>query len=226
MAASKVGPNNYVTKILYKAPGKMPNGLQATTEGLWICDQVDPNKLFLVDYASGDALKEIPTRSIHGSGVTKDPQGRIWIASTFGHELIAYDPESGKEVAAFPTPQEGIGAAPHGIEYVDGELWTAMSKVYKVVRMDAKTGVVKGWISVPGDRPHGLAWDGETLWVGDVNRQVLLGVNPSSGQLVDAIGVNGPEPHGLTVRDGRFWLSDAETGDIFVLDRRHSLVDE
>ena len=40
-----------VSKRLEKAflaPGKMPNGLQAVPDGLWILDQEDPNKVHKV----------------------------------------------------------------------------------------------------------------------------------------------------------------------------------
>ena len=63
-------PPPYRTKVLYTSPGGMPNGLQSTPEGLWVCDQVDPNVMYLLDPVTGDSLKEIPTRCLHGSGIS------------------------------------------------------------------------------------------------------------------------------------------------------------
>lgn len=218
------GANPYETKVVWKAPCKMPNGLQASDEGLWLLDQVDPNRVFLLDWANGDTLKEIPTRSHHGSGITRDPRGQVWISSTFGYEILCYDAETGKEVACWPTPEKDAQAAPHGIEWHNGELWYTMSKLYRIYRMDPETGKTLGWIPFPGDRPHGLAWNGDELWVGDTNRQVIMRLDPSTGAVLDAIGVHGPEPHGFTIRNGRYWFSDAESGEVFIMDRRFSLV--
>ncbi|MFN8521798.1 MAG: hypothetical protein U0821_01670 [Chloroflexota bacterium] len=226
MSEQRRGPNNYVTRVMWKAPCEMPNGLQASDEGLWICDQIDPNTLLLVDFQNGDVLKEIPTRGLHGSGVTRDPHGRVWISSTFGFEIIGYDIESGREVACWPTPNRDIEAAPHGIEWHDGELWFTMSKTYSVCRMNPDNGKITATIPFKGDRPHGLAFNGDELWVGDTNRQVVFRLDPNDGTILDAIGVHGPEPHGFTIRNGQFWFSDAESGEVFRLDRRFTLEDE
>ncbi len=37
----------------FRAPGEMPNGLQAVSDGLWILDQVDPNKAYKVRTVQG-----------------------------------------------------------------------------------------------------------------------------------------------------------------------------
>src|SRR5256885_318766 len=62
----------------FKAPGKAPNDLQDVPDGLWILDQVDPNKAFKVRYEDGSVLAQIQTESIHGSGITYG-NGALWI---------------------------------------------------------------------------------------------------------------------------------------------------
>lgn len=212
-------PKAFTTRVLWKSPGPMPNGLQATPEGLWVCDQVDPNRIFLLDWETGDSLKEIPTRSLHGSGITRDPHGRVWIASTFGYELIAYDAETGRETAAYPTPPYDRSGGPHGIDWRDGELWFNVPITKQVFRMDPDNGEILGSIPIPGDRAHGMAFDGDTIWLADTNRCALFQLDPSDGRILDAVGVNGPEAHGMTIRDGVFWLCDATTQEVFVLER-------
>ena len=212
-------PPPYRTKVLYKSPGGMPNGLQSTPEGLWVCDQIDPNVMFLLDPATGDSLKEIPTRCLHGSGITRDPHGRIWVASTFGYELVAYDVESGNEVAAFPTPPYDTSGGAHGIEWHNDELWFDVPVAKKIFRMNPESGEITGELPIPGDRAHGLAFDGDTIWMADTNRQVLFQMDATDGHLLDAIGVNGPEPHGMTIHNGVFYLCDAMSREVFILDR-------
>src|SRR3989449_9797410 len=97
--ASKVDP-----RVLWKTPSKQPNGLQATPEGLWVIDQIDPNDIYLLGYEDGRELRKIPTRALHSSGITIDPTGNIWIASTFTYELICFDRNTGQERRAYPTP--------------------------------------------------------------------------------------------------------------------------
>jgi streptogramin lyase len=214
-----VAANPFRTRVLWKSPGPMPNGLQATPEGLWVCDQVDPNRIFLLDWETGDSLREIPTRSLHGSGITRDPQGRLWIASTFGYELIAYDAESGRELVAYPTPPYDRSGGPHGIEWRDGALWFNVPAARAIYRMDPDSGEILGSIPVPGDRSHGMAFQDGTIWLADTNRCVLFQLDPADGRILDAIGVVGPEAHGMTIRDGTFWLCDATTREVFVLER-------
>src|SRR6185295_7135576 len=55
---------------LYKVAGcRQPNDLQFVPDGLWILDQVDPNKAFKVRPEDGSIIQELQTESIHGSGI-------------------------------------------------------------------------------------------------------------------------------------------------------------
>src|SRR6516165_5716764 len=65
---------------VFKAPCKEPNDLAFVPEGLWILDQVDPNKAFLVRPEDGSVIRQIQTESIHGSGIAL-ANGTLWIAS-------------------------------------------------------------------------------------------------------------------------------------------------
>ena len=75
---------------LYKVPeSREPNDLQFVPEGLWILDQVDPNRAILVVPEDGSILRTIQTESLHGSGITFG-DGALWIGSTWGKDR--YDP--------------------------------------------------------------------------------------------------------------------------------------
>ena len=55
--ASKVDP-----PVLWKTPDRQPNGLQATEEGLWLIDQIDPNDIYLL--ASDGLTHEVEDEEI------------------------------------------------------------------------------------------------------------------------------------------------------------------
>jgi streptogramin lyase len=209
--ASKVDP-----KVLWKTPGKQPNGLQATPDGLWVIDQVDPNDIYLLSY-EGKVLKHLPdTRARHASGITIDPNGNIWVGSTFTYEQICFDRETGKELAAFPTPPYDKSGGPHGTEWRDGKLWFNVPKTGRIWAMDPTNGKIVHSIPCYGDRAHGIAWDpyDASLWCVDTNKRVIFKLNPYSGAILDAVGCAGPEPHGMTIWEGNFWICDAGTQEV------------
>src|SRR5436309_3812563 len=141
-----------ISKRLEKAflsPGKMPNGLQAVPDGLWILDQEDPNKVHKVRYEDGSVLVEIQTESLHGSGITYG-NGALWIASTYGLKTLKVDPKTGKTLASFDTP--GVGkpkwgqprrpSGAHGLEWVDGKYWIAVPPSVTIYQVEPETGKV------------------------------------------------------------------------------------
>jgi sugar lactone lactonase YvrE len=208
--ASKVDP-----RVLWKTPGKQPNGLQARPEGIWVIDQIDPNDIYLLSY-EGQELKKIPTRARHSSGITIDPAGNIWVASTFTYEVICFDRETGRELAAFPTPPYDQSGGAHGTEWRDGKLWFNVPKVGRIFTMDPASGQILHSIPCHGDRAHGLAWDpyDASLWSVDTNKRVIYKLNPWTGQILDAVGCTGPEPHGMTIWEGTFWICDAASQEV------------
>lgn len=198
-------------RILWKTPGQQPNGLQATAQGLWVLDQIDPNRVYLLDYATGAILHEFPTRGKHGSGITVDPAGHVWIASTFGFEIICYDPETGRELAAIPAP--GLGpqpGSPHALEWRDGHLWCNVPRAGQIFELDPSSGQVLHHFSAHGDRAHGMAWESDDLW--------CLGINPASR--VDPSPV-GPEESSRSWRSARglpaLWCADTNKRVLFRL---------
>lgn len=212
--ASKVDPN-----IRWRSPGQQPNGLQASPDGLWVIDQIDPNDIYLLAYQDGRAIRKIPTRALHSSGITIDPEGNIWIASTFTYEVICFERATGRELVAYPTPPYDKSGGAHGTEWHDGRLWFNVPKANAIFAMDPANGQIVHSIPFRGDRAHGIAWDPDdgSLWSVDTNRRVIYKLDPDTGLIRDAIGCSGPEPHGMTIWEGQFWLCDAESRDIFTV---------
>src|SRR5438270_13235507 len=59
-------------EVAFESPGPQPNGLQATSAGLWIIDQGPENKAYLVSYTDGAVLRSFSTETDRSSGVTFD----------------------------------------------------------------------------------------------------------------------------------------------------------
>jgi streptogramin lyase len=172
----------YSVRVLWKTPGVQPNGLQATAEGLWVLDQVDPNEVYLLRYSDGAILRQFSTRSHHGSGITVDPKGRVWVASTFGFEIICLDPETGREISAIPAPGLGPGpGSPHALEWCDDHLWCNVPKAGQIFELEPSNGKVLHQISAHGDRAHGMAWESDGMW--------CLGLSPAANGGSSAVGV-------------------------------------
>jgi len=202
----------YNIRVLWKTPGPQPNGLQASADGLWVLDQVDPNRVYLLNYDDGAIVREFTTRSKHGSGITIDPDGHVWVASTFGSEIICYESDTGREIAAFPAP--GLTEAPgqpHALEWRNGHLWCNVPKAGQIFELDPASGNILHRISSHGDRAHGMAWESDSMW--------CLGINPAANVSPPPVGneeTNQPwrSERGLPA----LWSSDTNKRVIYRLD--------
>ena len=205
----------------FKAPGRAPNDLQADSGGLWILDQVDPNRVFKVRYDDGSVISEIQTESIHGSGITYG-NGALWIASTWSLKTLKVDPNTGKTLASFDEPGAGLPkfgkptrpSGAHGLKWVDGKIWMAMPPAEKIHLIEPETGAVIRSIPAPGIRTHGLAWDNGYLWCAETIDRTIYKLDPKDGRPLAKIQLtkDDPEIHGLDLWKGVFWYSDASSG--------------
>ena len=201
---------------VFDFPGRQPNGMQATAEGIWFLDQVS-NQAMLVSF-EGEPLRAIDTDSEHGSGITVDGTN-LWLASTLaptrigaeGPAILKVDPASGKTLAGYPT------AGAHGLEWRDGMLWMAVPLSATVYQLDPENNLaVLHSFPAPGSRPHGLAWEGDDLWCVETNHRAFYRLNVKAGSIVDKIVIPEPhpDPHGMTRWDDCFWYCDAGSGAV------------
>src|SRR5260370_19570414 len=205
----------------FKAPGRMPNDLQAASDGLWILDQVDSNKFFKVRYEDGSVISEIQTESIHGSGITYG-KGAVWIGATWSLKTLKVDPNTGRTLASFDEPGAGMPkfgkptrpSGAHGLKWVDGKIWMAMPPAEKIHLIEPETGALIRSIPGPGIRTHGLAWDNGYLWCAETIDRAIYKLDPNDGRLRAKIQLtkDDPEIHGLDLWKGVFWYSDASSG--------------
>jgi streptogramin lyase len=211
---------------LYKIAGcRQPNDLQFVADGLWVLDQVDPNKAFKVRPEDGSVIQELQTESIHGSGITYG-NGALWIGSTKMSDpatpprTLKVDPKTGKTLKSWVTPGSGLYgnitpkstvSGAHGLKWVDGKYWMAVPASGKLFLMEPESGEIVRSIPAPGVRTHGLAWDNGFLWCVESDGRVIYKLDPKDGKPVSKIQLTreDPEPHGLDIKDGVLWYCDA-----------------
>ena len=208
---------------LYKIAGStQPNDLQFVPDGLWVLDQVDPNKAFKVRPEDGSILATIQTESLHGSGITYG-NGALWLGSTKASDpklpplTLKVDPKTGKTLKSWPTPGAGLygrvttPSGAHGMKWVDGKYWMAVPASGKLFLMEPESGAVVRSIPAPGVRTHGLAWDNGSLWCVESDGRAIYKLDPKDGAKLARIQLTkeDPEPHGLDIKDGVLWYCDA-----------------
>lgn len=209
----------------FLCPGPHPNGLQAADDGLWCIDQAN-NKLYRLDYDTGEVLFEVQTDTVASSGITLGG-GYLWIASTYESKICQLDPATGKTIARYPSPGAGVVAwregAPdaqstgaHGLEWRDDKLYVASPPSQMIHVIDPSNWQELWSFRAPGLRVHGLAW-GEhgRLWAADTSAGTISLLDTDSGRVYQVLRLEAPtEVHGMTIRDGVLWYCDAETREI------------
>ena len=218
----------------FRTPGKAPNGLQATREGLWILDQ-GSNRAALVRYADGSIIREFDTATDRGSGITFDGEA-LWIASTYNRLLVRVDARTGKTLKQFPSPGAGLvhwgprddhpqPTGAHGLEWRRGELWVANPPSVTIYVVNPDNGNVVRSFPSPGVRPHGIGWDPSgALWCAESIYRSFFKMDADSGRILRQVTLPPAQPeadgivlvpHGMTIWQGEFWFSVAETGEVY-----------
>jgi sugar lactone lactonase YvrE len=216
-------------ETVFKSPGPKPNGLQATTDGLWIMDQGN-NKVYLVTYTDGKVLREFDTEANAASGITFDGEA-LWLASTYSRELIRCDARTGKTIAKHFTPGAGIIyrmvgdpaarssplAAPRQPR-PEGQRRTEEQRVGGF-----QMGQVQG-ARAAGTGAHGLEWKEGKLWVAVPPSRMVYRINPETWIVEKQWPTAGNRPHGIGWEGKYLWVTDSnynafhkhdpETGEI------------
>jgi hypothetical protein len=222
--AKDVTTRQVKVETVFKTPGPKPNGLQATSDGLWILDQGD-NRAYLVAYKDGKVLRQLDTDSKAGSGITYDGEA-LWLASTYSREVIRADARTGKTLAKYDTPGAGVvkwtnsrssplapppeprqaqsaAARPsgarqatgaHGMEWKAGKLWLAVPPSQTIYRINPNGFQIEKQFATAGDRPHGLGWEGDWLWCAESNDNAFYKFNTGTGEYVEKIQLADSDP--------------------------------
>lgn len=106
LAAIPMKPSGPV-EVLYKTPTPHPNGMDVTSEGIWIIDQSPGNTCTLLNPANGSKIRDFQAEgALSASGICIE--GNVaWIGSTYNRLIISVDARTGKLIQKYSTPGAG-----------------------------------------------------------------------------------------------------------------------
>ena len=94
-------------EVIYKTPHTKPNGLDVTSEGMWIMDQGPENYASLINPQNGVLIREYVCEGVRSaSGIAVDGD-TVWVGSTYNRLIIAVDERTGKLKGKYSTPGAG-----------------------------------------------------------------------------------------------------------------------
>jgi len=227
------------TKKLFKAPDGFPNGMAATSEGLWIAEQKlsgaqanqygmqEPKSLtemaWLVDW-NGKVLKSVTTPSRNTSGMAVGG-GYVWMVANAPPQGVFQVDMNSKLIShhQIPLGPANDGGGCHGAQWDNGKLWIAALRLRANIRVDVKTWtpefIIPFYQAPDRVRYHDITIDNGSMWqiVGNEckswkdYRPALVRYDMATGRPVETVDfVEGScDPHGLAMKDGRLISCDA-----------------
>jgi serine/threonine protein kinase len=158
------------------------------------------NKLVLVDWGSGIAMRTVPTGTISESGAhgLAVGAGAVWLASPFTQELLRIDQHGERAVPI------GSGSFPSDVAVGEGGVWVTDSVHNKVIEIDPLRNRIVHRIAVGRD-PIAVAVGSGAVWVADDLGGTVSRIDPRSGR-VTTFPV-GPNPANIAVGERAVWVT-------------------
>lgn len=226
LTAAVAAPRDYPIRKprvepLWRSPENYPNALEATSEGLWLGEQIT-DTAYLLDWKTGKILRKIVTESSNTSGIAFGGNF-LWMAangSALRREprptdassgtVLKVNPETGRTLARHPIPG---GGGVHGLTWAEDTLWITTLRNKSLTQVNSDFSI-RHSIPVSLDRAHGLAWDQGSIWCMFSNDYVLHKLDVTAGRILEAIQLSrsDPDPHGMTMHNGIFYYTDAGIG--------------
>ncbi|MEP6716410.1 MAG: hypothetical protein ABJC09_12635 [Terriglobia bacterium] len=207
-------------EIVCKSPHATPNGLQATSDGLWVLDQGKDNYVSLVNFADGKVIREFQVPGLAGaSGLTVDPTGVMWINDTHNSLIVTCDSRDGKILAKywcagagrpfqlagdpanarspiaspFPAPAPSAAAAPAR----GGQPRRPAGQL----ALDAKSGL-------SGEGGQGMEYRDGLLYYACLPSRRAYVIDPKTWRIQAMWGLPGNRAHGVGWEGDSLWIAD------------------
>jgi streptogramin lyase len=211
-------------EIAFKSPpGSKPNGLQATKDGLWMIDQGEGNRAYLVSYDDGKVLRTFTTETDRSSGITFD-DGTLWIGSTYSREIVRCDATTGKTLERHFTPGAGVIYKMAG-DPPDRRSPLAPSRPTPQPRPPAQNtdpSKVGGFQAgqLLGSRALGTGAHGQEvregkLWMAVPPARMVFCLDPKTWVIEKRFETAGNRPHGIGWEGKYLWVADSNWNAFF-----------
>jgi streptogramin lyase len=220
-ASSRNAPVRKVGKveIAFDSAGPQPNGLQATSDGLWIIDQGPGSKAYLVSYRNGEVLRSFTTETDRSSGITFDGES-LWIGSTYSREIVRVDAKDGHTLERHFTPGAGViyqmagdpAARSSPLAKTRPRKRPAVPQAKQVGGYDM--GKVLGG-AAPGTGAHGQEWRDGKLWFAVPPSREVYCVDPKTWIVETKFATSGNRPHGIGWEGKYLWVTDSNLNAFF-----------
>ncbi len=207
--------------IAFRSPGPHPNGLQATEEGLWIIDQSDGSKAYLVNYEDGGVIRSFETETDKSSGITFDGKS-LWIGSTYSREIVRVDAMTGRTMERHFTPGAGV------IYKMVTDPPARSSPLAKPVAPKPSTpkpaasttvgGFQAGDVlgsKAPGTGAHGQEWRDGYLWFAVPPSREVYQIDPKTWTVQRKFPTAANRPHGIGWEGKYLWVTDSNLNAFF-----------
>jgi streptogramin lyase len=211
-------------EIAFKSPpGSKPNGLQATKEGLWMIDQGEGNRVYLVSYEDGKVLRSFPTETDRSSGITFN-DGTLWIGSTYSREIVRCNAMTGATLERHFTPGAGV------IYQMAGDPPARSSPLapkrppeqLKKTVPNADPSKVGGFQAgqLLGSRALGTGAHGQEirdgkLWMAVPPARMVFCLDPKTWVIEKRFDTAGNRPHGIGWEGKYLWVTDSNWNAFF-----------
>ena len=184
----------------FDSPCPKPNGLEATSEGLWILNQGGDNALYLTDW-NGKLLEKLNTESVAGSGVGWDGK-HLWIASTYNCKILKVERKTGKTLMAYETPGCGKVDWPNPRR-------SPLAKPEPPRAAGPKPPGPRGPAERQNTGAHGIEYKNGKLFIAVPPSQTIYRVDAASFQVEHSFKTAGDRPHGLGWEGDHLWCADS-----------------
>ena len=211
-------------EIAFKSPpGSKPNGLQATKDGLWMIDQGEGSKAYLVSYEDGKVLRSFGTETDRSSGITFD-DGTLWLGSTYSREIVRCDAMTGKTLERHFTPGAGViykmaGDPPERRSPLAPKQPPAPPKKAEPNADPSKVGGFQAG-QLLGSRALGTGAHGQEvrdgkLWMAVPPARMVFCLHPKTWLVEKRFETAGNRPHGIGWEGKYLWVTDSNWNAFF-----------
>lgn len=219
-------------EVLYRTPHGKPNGLDLTSEGMWIIDQGPDNWISLINPDTGALIREFQPNNVRSaSGICVDDSDQtFWIGSTYNRMIVHTNGADGATIAAFQTPGAGL------IYRVRGDVQghrTPLEPAYpeaprppsalpgNVARVPNGQVALDRIDAPPGTGAHCILQKGDMLYIAVPPARSVFVVSKTDWVVEDYYSSAGNRPHDMSWTDTRktaFWASDSNLNAFFLQD--------